>query len=347
MKVQRLSPPSLNLQSYGGGELDLVSEIRCRVSRGSYSTEAVLQVQKGAPVKVLLGTDLQPHLGFMFIQLNGEDCGVNLLPLENSTDRGVVTLEVGVPTTANETDQSVIAGDPCQPMTVGESEGSATVRESEGSATVSSSATVCLLHATRVPSRHSKLVRAQIRSSQEVKSLALFEPAGTLSEKGLSMTDAAVEPRPDQSLTLLVENESCQPVWLKKGQVLGQVEPAHLVEWPVEPDIPAEVEVRGDPERVEVRSVQTSTEETTSQQQNRGELLLSMLGFTAVAESLSEEEEDMLPFTAVLEEVPAKDGDPLAVLVGHSRLGHSRRMSEGWGSVIKLVPPFCEQSCKH
>ena len=81
---KRLKPPTMSLRNYGGGELNIVSEIQCKVSHGSYSKEAVLQVQNNAPVNVLLGTDLQPHLGFALIQLNGSQPHVNLLPLQGN-----------------------------------------------------------------------------------------------------------------------------------------------------------------------------------------------------------------------------------------------------------------------
>ena len=70
--------------------------------------------------------------------------------------------------------------------------------------------------------RHFKVVRARVDASWGSSSLALFEP----DNEGLSM---AVELEADETLTLLVENESCQPIWLQKGQVLGKLEPICLV----------------------------------------------------------------------------------------------------------------------
>ena len=43
------------------------------ISRPGYSTSAVIQVQKGAPAKLLIGSDLLSQLGYLFIQSTDED----------------------------------------------------------------------------------------------------------------------------------------------------------------------------------------------------------------------------------------------------------------------------------
>ena len=75
-------------------------------------------------------------------------------------------------------------------------------------------------------------------------SRALFEPDNSLDAEGLSM---AVELEADETLTLLVENESCQPIWLQKGQVLGKLEPVCLVESFSELKAPDSVESNPEP----------------------------------------------------------------------------------------------------
>ena len=42
------------------------------ISQGPYSHETLIQVQRHGPVPLLIGTDLQPHLGFLFLQMNPE-----------------------------------------------------------------------------------------------------------------------------------------------------------------------------------------------------------------------------------------------------------------------------------
>ena len=75
----RLEPPSVNLQSYGGTRLNIVSQIRCHIARGQYSGQILVQLQRGAPIPLLIGTDVQPMLGFMFLQKSPDGRAVDLL----------------------------------------------------------------------------------------------------------------------------------------------------------------------------------------------------------------------------------------------------------------------------
>ena len=59
----------MSLRSYGGGELSIISQVKICLSRGNLTVEIFLQVQKGAPVDLLLGTDVLSHLGFSFSRL--------------------------------------------------------------------------------------------------------------------------------------------------------------------------------------------------------------------------------------------------------------------------------------
>ena len=46
------------------------------MGRSGYSTKAIIQVQKGAPANLLVGTDLLSKLGYIFVQASeeGDDC---------------------------------------------------------------------------------------------------------------------------------------------------------------------------------------------------------------------------------------------------------------------------------
>ena len=61
----------MTLRSYGGGGLDIVGEMSVDLRCGPYQRTAVVLVQKGAPEELLLGTDLQPSLGFRLYQEHG------------------------------------------------------------------------------------------------------------------------------------------------------------------------------------------------------------------------------------------------------------------------------------
>lgn len=49
---QRLPPPTVSLHNYGVGELPIVAQVRCRLSRG-LSVDSQLQVQRNAAVDAL------------------------------------------------------------------------------------------------------------------------------------------------------------------------------------------------------------------------------------------------------------------------------------------------------
>ena len=69
---KRLLPATMSLRSYGGTELPVVAHVMCQLTRRGYSTTSQLQVQKGAPVDLLLGTDTLPRLGFSLTEK--QDC---------------------------------------------------------------------------------------------------------------------------------------------------------------------------------------------------------------------------------------------------------------------------------
>ena len=54
--------------------MNIVHEIKVTIAGLSFSVEATIQMHAGAPVDLLLGTDVQPQLGLVFLALrsNGE-----------------------------------------------------------------------------------------------------------------------------------------------------------------------------------------------------------------------------------------------------------------------------------
>jgi len=71
----RLEPTTVVLRNYSGDRLRVVRQIRVHLSHSGFGIEASVQVQKGAPAKLLIGTDILPQLGYLFIQstMEGED----------------------------------------------------------------------------------------------------------------------------------------------------------------------------------------------------------------------------------------------------------------------------------
>ena len=142
----RLQPTTVTLKSYGSDAQNIASQVVCHLRRGDYSSEVVLQAQKGAPVDLLLGTDVLSRLGISLVQQDKE----------RTTDLLRNTKQ----------------------------------RSAEGPLV-----TVRLLHAARIPARHSKLVRVEVPDGYGAKQeMSLFEPRLTgLGQRGLTMPDAVVE----------------------------------------------------------------------------------------------------------------------------------------------------------
>ena len=63
----RFSAPAVTLKSYGGHHVDIVSQTQLQLALGERKTDSTVLVQKGAPNKLLLGTDVQPKLGIALV----------------------------------------------------------------------------------------------------------------------------------------------------------------------------------------------------------------------------------------------------------------------------------------
>ena len=205
---QRLQPPSISLRSYGGAELEVVGQSTCRLSKGKFSIDVVLQIQKEPPVELLLGTDVLPQLGFSLTQCEADH--------SNPTDL-LHTQPHTTPKHAN-TDQL---------ETQDSAEGRAI--PSRQAADTAPPAVVKLMQATRLPARHSKMVRIKIEGACG-DGTCLFEPElQSLGERGLTMADAVVGVGDGGGLTMVVTNQGTTPVQLEVGEVLGELQPASIV----------------------------------------------------------------------------------------------------------------------
>ena len=66
--MEKLKPPAIELLGYGGGRLNIVGQMKVCVGRAPATEEFVVQVQRHGTVPLLIGTDLQPKLGFALVQ---------------------------------------------------------------------------------------------------------------------------------------------------------------------------------------------------------------------------------------------------------------------------------------
>ena len=193
---RRWEESSIPLQSYGGERLNNVKQMKVTISRGDTTVNTIVQIHNDAPVPLLIGTDVQPLLGFAFLQPEHGDQAIDLLQKKKVCVKTVGDMDSEVDDNSNGVD----------------SDGTATVR---------------LISATRVPGRHARLIKARIDGPVE-KSLTLFESEETLAKSGVTVPDAAVEPTEDGLVTLIVENHGMESVHLDDGVILGRMEPANL-----------------------------------------------------------------------------------------------------------------------
>ena len=149
---QRLQQLTVALRNYGGGELNIVSQVKCCVSRDDFIVETVLQVQKGAPVDLLLGTDILSHMGFTFSRLEKDGKLTDLLG-ELKSDMSAPA-DNGVPN--GSTHFKLYAN--VSPVGPTESKSSSTLVPGEDTKAV----TVRLIQATYLPAHHYKLVHVSV-----------------------------------------------------------------------------------------------------------------------------------------------------------------------------------------
>ena len=238
------SRPQSPSEAMGGDKLMIVSQVCCQLRRGAKEMNAVLQMQNGAPVDLLLGTDVLGRLGFGLVQQEGEGHTTDLL---KQTDRE--TGETGGPGHKD-------AGAPA--------------------------AVVKLLQATRLPARHSRLIRVGIANDKgAVEEMTLFEPeTQTLNEKGLAMADAVVGVGSGGEVTLVIVNHGTSPVRLPEGEVLGRLHPAVVVDDPV--NTPEEERVRNRSTAVEGsggrsdQHIAAVCPDTVTQEERRHQLLATL-----------------------------------------------------------------------
>ena len=171
--------------------------------------ETTLQVQKDAPVDVLLGTDLLRRLGFSLVCTGGDGSSTDLL---QPTREDTLPIDGEHPASSTQPEDR-----PRRPAQKPKEE----MNHPE--------VTVHLIQEAHLPARHSRLIRAHHNASEASLQTCLFEPElAALQKKGLSMADALVEP--GDPMVLVVTNQGTEPVQLEVGDVLGRLQPAVVVE---------------------------------------------------------------------------------------------------------------------
>ena len=76
---KQLEPPSIPLRSYGGQPLSIVGQVMVHIRRGDTSTRVKVHIQQGAPVCVLIRTDVLPKLGFVLLESSADGTATDCL----------------------------------------------------------------------------------------------------------------------------------------------------------------------------------------------------------------------------------------------------------------------------
>ena len=165
--------------------------------------EAVIQVQKGAPASLLVGTDVLPQLGYLFVQstMEGEDTDLLGSGHGSQPNQGI----------KNISDAQVNKEHCDQP------------KENCNGSEIAG--TVQLIQATKLPARHKKMVRTQIFNvTYGGCNCVLFEPnIDELEGRCLLAPETFTSVDDNNGIVLVLENHGCEPVYLEAGQVLGWV----------------------------------------------------------------------------------------------------------------------------
>ena len=198
---KKFEPPQVSLRNYGGECLDLLAQLPVCISQKGYRAKVNVLVQKGAPNNLLLGTDVHQALGFCLVKKETESLG---LDLTTGKRMKFTAYTVTTPTQADNTTK--------KPRIEHKQPGEGATKKKREIV----DGVVRLLNATRIPPGHEKIVQAKLASPQK-SDVSLFTPQEM--EEGVQIADAAVD----------MSQGTCIPIRLKKGAILGSLEPAELV----------------------------------------------------------------------------------------------------------------------
>lgn len=190
-------------------------QMSAAISRGGHTCTANVLIQKDAPLDMLLGTDLQAQLGFLFLQKKTDGTAVDLLQkrewIITQADDGAREDHA---TPCPSEDGEMKPDNPSQ------------------AAVTTTEPVVHLIQATRLPSRHVKFVRARVLDPHAT-GIAMFEAEKeALKERGLVIEDTVVEPDGDRCVTLAAHNCSLHTVRLEEGHILGSLQAATVLPTP-------------------------------------------------------------------------------------------------------------------
>ena len=237
----RFQTASLSVNNYGGGEVNIIGQLPVSLKLGDKECCAIILVQKGATVDLLLGTDLLTQLGFCVLKTSNKD-GQMIDLLQGDVWRGKRLTTIPVIITddsctrafgaseqlagkediqlcvetgkSGSTNSQQLPGNPDKTAELGKSGGNTEVR---------------LLKAVRLPGRHGKIVTGSATKALESKELLLDPNLRNLDNNRVIVTEAMVKVDQKNRAKVLVENHETFPVFLKAGTILGDLQPMEVV----------------------------------------------------------------------------------------------------------------------
>ena len=247
---KKFTDPDVTLKSYGGFQLHFMAQIELLLTRGNYQAKVTALVRKDAPNDLLIGTDVQPKLGFALLVKEEDGGAIDLFSGQEASLCGSPPSQISpsecvvpgpryqdqiVTSVTQPQDETVITPDQCPSQTLpvispDDSQSSpmtfAYCGETDDRGVSQMVPEVRLLQAVRIPAGHQKLVRAGIDGS--VGGEALLLTPGELGQT-LRLADGVVQIDDDQFVTLVVENHGAEKTHLKKGTQLGTLAPVDIL----------------------------------------------------------------------------------------------------------------------
>ena len=166
--------------------MDIVAQLSATIQSGPYRKTAVVLVQNRAPEDLLLGTDLQPHLGFQLLQKSGEGPVVKFLPQPEPE------VKIADPSASDKGQQ--------QPPVVR------------------------LLQAVHLPAHYARIVRARV-DLPACEDTPMFKPThDSLNQCSWEAEEGIVGVNDDLTTTLVLQNPGDFTVHLCEGDILGELQ---------------------------------------------------------------------------------------------------------------------------
>ena len=208
----KLKNPTISISNFGGGKVNILSQVTVDICHGSYQCRATVLVQKGSMLELLVGTDLLAKLGFDLVQSNLSGESSSLLGNPNP-----VTTQSGITDSASPAEKEAKEAKPDD------------MKSERKSQAGNQNLTVRLLRAVRINARHSQLAQAKVEKDKDPHPMLFEAKMRNKEDQNIGVTTCVTEVGKDNQIVVTIENYGLQLVVLKKGYEIGQLEPIELV----------------------------------------------------------------------------------------------------------------------